>query len=101
MRCHFHGLASFLASRIRGRRPGCSPVCATACLCVVCQHLPTLVKLDDIGPNGWANIDVVFCCLPHATTQEIIKGLPKTVKVRTWPADGPLAPSAAGSPCLY
>lgn len=37
--------------------------------------LPTLVRNDDVG-NWAAQADVVFCCLPHATTQQIIASLP-------------------------
>lgn len=37
--------------------------------------LPMLVKNSDI--SDWTSTaDVVFCCLPHATTQEIIASLP-------------------------
>lgn len=36
--------------------------------------LPTMVRNDDVD---WAAMaDIVFCCLPHATTQEIIANLP-------------------------
>lgn len=38
------------------------------------KSLPTLVKNDDVD---WTHAaEVVFCCLPHATTQEVIKNLP-------------------------
>ena len=36
--------------------------------------LPTLVKIDDVDIGG---LDVLFCCLPHATTQAIVKALPR------------------------
>lgn len=37
--------------------------------------LPRLCVHEDV--KDWGEVaDVVFCCLPHATTQEIIKGLP-------------------------
>lgn len=37
--------------------------------------LPDLVKNDEVA--DWASVaDVVFCCLPHATTQAIISKLP-------------------------
>lgn len=36
--------------------------------------LPTLQKNDEVDWNTAA--DIVFCCLPHATTQEIISKLP-------------------------
>jgi N-acetyl-gamma-glutamyl-phosphate reductase len=38
-------------------------------------ELPDLVTHEEVG--DWrAAADVVFCCLPHATTQEIIRRLP-------------------------
>lgn len=46
--------------------------------------LPKVVKLTEID---MANIDVVFCCLPHGTTQEVIKNLPNNVKVIDLSAD--------------
>ena len=46
--------------------------------------LPTLVKVEDVDVGG---LDVVFCCLPHATTQAIIKALPRGPKVVDLSAD--------------
>ena len=46
--------------------------------------LPTLVKVDDVDVGG---LDVVFCCLPHATTQAIVKALPRGPKVVDLSAD--------------
>ncbi|KAI0557351.1 N-acetyl-gamma-glutamyl-phosphate reductase [Gracilaria domingensis] len=38
-------------------------------------QLPTLVRTADV--QYWTDVaDVVFCCLPHATTQDIIASLP-------------------------
>src|SRR5687767_11963603 len=31
--------------------------------------LPDLVKIGDMDPDG---LDLIFCCLPHATTQTVI-----------------------------
>lgn len=43
-------------------------------------HLPTLAKHDDVD---WATAaDIVFCCLPHATTQMIVRELPLDGGVR-------------------
>jgi N-acetyl-gamma-glutamyl-phosphate reductase len=50
--------------------------------------LPRLVKIEDAD---FAGIDVVFCCLPHATTQQVIQALPQTVKVVDLSADFRLA----------
>ena len=36
--------------------------------------LPDLMTIDEVEWAG-VDLDVVFCCLPHGTTQEVIKGL--------------------------
>ena len=41
-------------------------------------------KIDDVDVGA---LDVVFCCLPHATTQAIIKDLPRGPKVVDLSAD--------------
>lgn len=46
--------------------------------------LPTLVKIDELD---WADFDAVFCCLPHGTTQTVVKALPKHLKVIDLSAD--------------
>ena len=46
--------------------------------------LSDLIKKEDVDWNG---IDVVFCCLPHGTTQDFIAGLPKHLKVIDLSAD--------------
>jgi N-acetyl-gamma-glutamyl-phosphate reductase len=46
--------------------------------------LPDLVKIGDLDVGG---LDVVFCCLPHATTQAIIRDLPRGPKVVDLSAD--------------
>eukprot|EP00186_Timspurckia_oligopyrenoides_P001575 CAMPEP_0182447564 /NCGR_PEP_ID=MMETSP1172-20130603/17483_1 /TAXON_ID=708627 /ORGANISM="Timspurckia oligopyrenoides, Strain CCMP3278" /LENGTH=358 /DNA_ID=CAMNT_0024644051 /DNA_START=279 /DNA_END=1355 /DNA_ORIENTATION=- len=54
------------------------------------KSLPSLIKVDDI--TDWSDIDIVFCCLPHATTQEIISKIPlDSVKVIDLSADFRLA----------
>ncbi|MCW5772076.1 MAG: N-acetyl-gamma-glutamyl-phosphate reductase [Rhodospirillaceae bacterium] len=50
--------------------------------------LPTLVKVEDAD---WSGLDVVFCALPHGTTQEIIAKLPRHLKVVDLSADFRLA----------
>lgn len=47
-------------------------------------NLPKLVKIEDVD---YAGIDVVFCCLPHATTQTVIARIPNHVKVIDLSAD--------------
>lgn len=46
--------------------------------------LPDLVAIDSVDFTG---IDVVFCALPHGTTQEVIAGLPTSCKVVDLSAD--------------
>ncbi|KAI4295613.1 hypothetical protein L6164_035639 [Bauhinia variegata] len=48
------------------------------------QNLPDLVSIKDAN---FSDVDAVFCCLPHGTTQEIIKGLPKNLKIVDLSAD--------------
>lgn len=46
--------------------------------------LPDLVKIGDLN---WAELDLVFCALPHGTTQEVIAALPRDLKVVDLSAD--------------
>lgn len=55
------------------------------------MELPRLVK---VAETDWNAVDAVFCCLPHATTQEIIAGLPRRLKVIDLSADFRLADTA-------
>jgi N-acetyl-gamma-glutamyl-phosphate reductase len=48
------------------------------------RNLPKLVKHTEVD---FKNIELVFCCLPHGTTQPIIAGLPKHVKIVDLSAD--------------
>ena len=48
------------------------------------QNLPALVKHTEVD---FSTIDLVFCCLPHGTTQEIIAGLPAHVRIVDLSAD--------------
>ncbi|KAL4859021.1 putative N-acetyl-gamma-glutamyl-phosphate reductase [Chlorella vulgaris] len=51
---------------------------------ITAANVPTLCKIDDVK---WDGVDAVFCCLPHATTQEVVKELPQHVKVVDLSAD--------------
>jgi N-acetyl-gamma-glutamyl-phosphate reductase len=55
---------------------------------VTAADVPNLVKIDDVD---FAGVDAVFCCLPHATTQKIIKALPEHLKIVDLSADFRLA----------
>ncbi len=46
--------------------------------------LPDLTRNDDVD---WSQIDVAVCGLPHATSQEVIRGLPDNVRVIDMSAD--------------
>ncbi len=48
------------------------------------KNLPKLVTLEEVD---FKNIDLVFCCLPHGTTQKVIAGLPAHVKIIDLSAD--------------
>lgn len=55
-------------------------------------ELPDLVRIEDLDLAG---VDLVFCALPHATSQEVIAGLPDHVKVVDLSADFRLRDTAA------
>lgn len=51
---------------------------------LITQDLPNLVAVKDAD---FSDVDAVFCCLPHGTTQEIIRDLPKQLKIVDLSAD--------------
>ncbi|XVF45198.1 hypothetical protein PTKIN_Ptkin02bG0185600 [Pterospermum kingtungense] len=51
---------------------------------LITQDLSTMVSVKDAD---FSNVDAVFCCLPHGITQEIIKGLPRHLKIVDLSAD--------------
>jgi len=46
--------------------------------------LPSLTRIEEAD---WSGLDAVFCGLPHGTTQEVIAGLPESLKVVDLSAD--------------
>ncbi|MEO9573839.1 MAG: N-acetyl-gamma-glutamyl-phosphate reductase [Tateyamaria sp.] len=46
--------------------------------------LPAMVPFDEIE---WSGIDLCFCALPHKTSQEVIRDLPKDLKIVDLSAD--------------
>ncbi|WP_299200374.1 N-acetyl-gamma-glutamyl-phosphate reductase [uncultured Tateyamaria sp.] len=46
--------------------------------------LPPMVAFDQID---WAGIDLCFCALPHKTSQEVISGLPRDLRIIDLSAD--------------
>ncbi|PKI39290.1 hypothetical protein CRG98_040346 [Punica granatum] len=51
---------------------------------LITQDLPDMVAIKDAN---FGDVDAVFCCLPHGTTQDIIKSLPKNLRVVDLSAD--------------
>jgi len=47
-------------------------------------ELPVPVKVEEAD---WTTVDLVFCCLPHGTTQEVVASLPRSLKVVDLSAD--------------
>jgi len=52
------------------------------------QALPDLVAIPEVD---WSKVDLVFCCLPHGTTQDVISSLPGHLRVLDLSADFRLA----------
>ncbi|MEO0388869.1 MAG: N-acetyl-gamma-glutamyl-phosphate reductase [Pseudomonadota bacterium] len=46
--------------------------------------LPVIQRIEDID---FSSIDLAFCALPHATTQEVVSGLPRDLKIVDLSAD--------------
>jgi N-acetyl-gamma-glutamyl-phosphate reductase len=55
------------------------------------EGLPDLVAIAEVD---WSGLDFVFCGLPHGTTQEVVAGLPRHLKVCDLSADFRLADTA-------
>lgn len=58
------------------------------------RHL-TLPRLQKIEEIDFAGIDLCFCALPHATTQQVVSALPRTLKIVDLSADFRLRDPAA------
>ena len=54
--------------------------------------LPVLQKIEEID---FTNVDLAFCALPHATSQAVIKDLPRNLKIVDLSADFRLRDPAA------
>lgn len=46
--------------------------------------LPMLTRIEDVA---WDQMDAVFCCLPHAASQKVIRDLPQHLKIIDLSAD--------------
>ena len=55
------------------------------------RALPDLVRIEDAD---WGAHDMVFCCLPHGMTQQVVAGLPRHLKVIDLSADFRLSDTA-------
>lgn len=47
-------------------------------------NVPSLIKIADVD---FDNVDAVFCCLPHGTTQATLASLPQHIKIVDLSAD--------------
>ncbi|NNE81256.1 MAG: N-acetyl-gamma-glutamyl-phosphate reductase [Silicimonas sp.] len=56
------------------------------------MELPDLIKIDDLD---YGQVDLVFCALPHATSQAVIPSIPDHVKIVDLSADFRLRDPAA------
>jgi N-acetyl-gamma-glutamyl-phosphate reductase len=52
------------------------------------RDLPDLVAIDAVD---WRGVELVFCCLPHGTTQDVIAALPSHLRIVDLSADFRLA----------
>ena len=52
------------------------------------QNLPDLVAIPEVD---WSKVELVFCCLPHGTTQDVISALPGHLRILDLSADFRLA----------
>jgi len=50
------------------------------------RHL-TLARLQKIDEIDFSGIDLCFCALPHATTQQVVSALPRTLRIVDLSAD--------------
>jgi len=48
------------------------------------SSLPVMTKLEEVD---WSAIDMAFCCLPHATTQQVVLGIPEDIRIVDLSAD--------------
>ena len=55
-------------------------------------NLPTLCRIDEID---FSDVDLCFCALPHKTSQEVIRDLPRDLKIVDLSADFRLRDPAA------
>jgi N-acetyl-gamma-glutamyl-phosphate reductase len=46
--------------------------------------LPVMTRIEEVD---WSGVDLCFCALPHATTQEVVAALPRDLKVVDLSAD--------------
>ncbi|KAH7619633.1 hypothetical protein Ndes2526B_g06615 [Nannochloris sp. 'desiccata'] len=75
---------NFKVSALTGDRQAGKPFSEVFPHLITATDVPSLVKIDDVN---FSDVDGVFCCLPHATTQEVVAALPSNVKVVDLSAD--------------
>ena len=75
---------SFAITALTGNREAGKEFCEVFPHLRTAPAVPRLTKIEDVA---WEGVDAVFCCLPHATTQEVVAGLPTHIKVVDLSAD--------------
>lgn len=75
---------NFKVTTLTGDRQAGKPFSEVFPHLLTARDVPPLIKIEDVA---WDNVDAVFCCLPHATTQETLASLPTHVKVVDLSAD--------------
>lgn len=77
--CHPHMELTVLTANAHAGKP----------LADVFPHLGVLAlpQLEKVEDTDWSGLDVVFCGLPHGTTQEIIASLPEGIRIVDMSAD--------------
>lgn len=86
-------VASLLSSRVHHKWPQSCCSCSSASCCCAQQRVSRSRSPCRAAPDtGFLfSARAVFCCLPHATTQEVVAGLPSHIKVTAGPGNQPKA----------
>lgn len=75
---------TFKVTALTGDKQAGKPFSSVYPHLIAAANVPNLCKIDEVD---WNAVDAAFCCLPHATTQEVLAGLPSHVKVVDLSAD--------------
>jgi N-acetyl-gamma-glutamyl-phosphate reductase len=75
---------SFKVAALTGNKEAGKPYSEVYPHLIAATDVPNLIKIEDVK---WDDIDAAFCCLPHATTQEVLASLPSHIRVVDLSAD--------------